>query len=181
MSALLAALSVIIFAGVALAQTLSLMTPAIANENGILTARFGVTVVEKPILKGELEDGAELVLKCKIDLYAVSDYWLDSTVSSASFESVLKYESLTKEFSMVLPGRDTPLKNKDLEALLQEGWSIIEARLGPWDMLERGQQYSLSLQTTMNEVGAPEGFSRFIYFWSWDAGADNTFQLNFTF
>jgi len=82
---------------------------------------------------------------------------------------------------MVLPGRDTPLKNKDLEALLQEGWSIIEARLGPWDMLERGQQYSLSLQTTMNEVGAPEGFSRFIYFWSWDAGADNTFQLNFTF
>lgn len=33
----------------------------------------------------------------------------------------------------------------------------------------------------MNEVDAPEGISRFLYFWSWDAGVDNTFHLNFTF
>ena len=33
----------------------------------------------------------------------------------------------------------------------------------------------------MNQEDAPEGVMRFIYFWSWDAGANNTFQLDFTF
>ncbi|MDC0336147.1 DUF4390 domain-containing protein [Pseudodesulfovibrio sp.] len=178
---LIAALAVLIFTAVAHAQTLSLMAPAIANVNGALTARFGVTVVELPILKGELEDGAELILRCDIELSEVIDYWLNNGIAETAFESTLKYESLTKEFVMTLPGRNTPLKNTSLESLLREGWGTIEATLGPWNMLERGQEYSLSLNTTMNEVGAPEGVSRFIYFWSWDAGADTTFLLNFTY
>lgn len=178
---LLAGLLLVLSASGAMAQTLSLMAPAIANDNGSLTARFGVTVVEKPILKGELEDGAVLVLKCAIELFEEMDYWLDSTVSAASFESTLKYDQLTKEFVMTVPGRETPLRDKDIESLLRKGWASIKIKLGPWSMLERGQAYSLRLITTMNEAGAPEGFSRFIYFWSWDAGADNTFHLNFTF
>jgi len=178
---LMAGLAVFLFTAVAQAQTLSLMAPSIANDNGALVARYGVSVVEKPILKGELEDGAELILKCAIELFEVSDYWLDSTVSSAEFESVLKYDHLTKEFLMTLPGRENPLRNKDIEALLLKGWGSIKATLGPWNVLKRGQQYSLRLITTMNEADAPQGISRFIYFWSWDAGADNTFHLNFTF
>lgn len=175
------AMAVILFSSAAQAQTLSLMAPSIANENGALVARYGVTVVEKPILKGELEDGAQLVLKCAMELFEVSDYWLDATVSSANFESTIRYDQLTKEFVMTLPGRDNPLRNKDIETLLLKGWGSIKATLGPWNMLERGQEYSLRLITTMNEADAPEGISRFIYFWSWDAGADNTFHLNFTF
>lgn len=178
---LLVALAVIFFTGIAQAQTISLMAPSIANDNGALKVRFGVTVVEMPILKGELEDGAELVLKCGIDIYAVSDYWLDSHIASTSLESVIKYEALTREFTLTLPGRSNPLRDTDLQALLKKGWGSIEAGLGAWNMLESGEKYSLELKTTINEVGAPEGFSRFIYFWSWDAGADNTFHLNFTF
>jgi len=181
MSLLLAGLAVFLFAAVAQAQTLSLMAPSIANDNGSLVARYGVSVVEKPILKGELEDGAELVLKCVIELFEVSDYWVDSTVSSSEFESVISYDQLTKEFVMTLPDRDNPLRNEDIEALLLDGWSSIKASLGPWNVLKHGQKYSLRLITTMNEVDAPEGISRFLYFWSWDAGVDNTFHLNFTF
>ena len=177
----LVALTILLLATQAQAQTLSLMAPAIADVGGMFTARFGVGVEEKPILKGELEDGAEFVLRCEIDLYETSDYWLDSHVSSAVFESVLKYESLTREFVVTLPGRTAPLRGTDLPALLKTGWGNIEARLGPWDMLTRGRKYSLRLKTTMNETDAPRGISRFIYFWSWDAGADTTFHLNFTY
>lgn len=180
-SPLLAVLAVLIFAAAAHAQTLSLLAPAIANVNGSLTARFGVTVEELPILKGELEDGVELVLNCNIELSEVMDYWVNSGIASNRFKSTLKFDPLTKEYVMTLPGRDAPLKNKSLEMLLREGWGTIEAGLGPWSRLERGQEYSLSLQTTMNEVGAPQGFTRFIYFWSWDAGFDATFVLNFTY
>ncbi|QJB58373.1 DUF4390 domain-containing protein [Pseudodesulfovibrio sp. zrk46] len=176
-----ALLVVLLFAASAWAQTLSLMAPSIANENGSLVARYGVTVVEKPILKGELEDGDVLVLKCAIELFKVKEYWPDSTVASDDFESTIKFDRLKKEFIMTLPGRDTPLRNKDIEALLLEGWGSIKANLGSWSVLEKGQEYSLRLITTMNEADAPEGLERFIYFWSWDAGVDNTFHLNFTF
>ena len=163
------------------AQTISLMAPSIANVSGMLTARFGVAVEEMPVLKGELEDGAQLALRCEVKLYEVSDYWLDSHLSTVVFESALAYEPLSKEFVLTLPGRSSPLRNKDLVALLREGWGVVETPLGPWDLLERGQKYSLRLDTSMSEADAPQGFSRFIYFWSWDTGANNSFQLDFTY
>lgn len=177
----LACLALLLCSGMAWAQTLSLMAPTIANDNGALKASFGVTVVEKPIFKGELEDGREMVLKCAVELFEVNDFWLDSTVSSASFESAISFDRIEREFVMTLPDRPTPLRNKDLKELLSEGWGLIETTLGPWNMLEEGENYSLRLITTMNEKDAPEGFTRFLYFWSWDAGVDNTFHLNFTF
>ncbi|QGY39428.1 DUF4390 domain-containing protein [Pseudodesulfovibrio cashew] len=178
---LLVWLAVILSAGTAWAQTLSLRAPAIADENGSLTVRFGVSVVELPVLKGELEDGAELALKCMVKLFKVREYWLDGSVASGSFESVIRFDRLAQEFVMTVPGRTVPLRNGNLPALLSEGWGTIRTVLGPWSMLEHGQNYSLRLITTMNEVDAPEGLERFLYFWSWDAGSDNTFHLNFTF
>jgi len=179
--ALLLGLAFILFPASGQAQTLSLMAPTIANDNGVLTANFGVTVVEKPILKGELEDGVDLELKCVVKLFEVHDYWLDSTVSSAEFRSTLSFDRLNKEYVMTLPERSLPLRDKNIEELLRKGWSSIKTDLGPWSVLQKGERYSLRLITTMNEKDAPEGLSRFIYFWSWDAGVDNTFHLNFTF
>ncbi len=82
---------------------------------------------------------------------------------------------------MTLPNRATPLRNKDLVVLLKEGWCSIEAGLCPWSELAKGEKYSLRLNITMNELDAPEGLSRLLYFWSWDTGADNTFQLDFIY
>lgn len=177
----LALLLVLLSGGAALAQTLSLRAPDIANDNGALKVHFGVTVVEKPVLRQDLEEGRELVLKSVIELFRVRDYWLDSTVGTSSFVSTLGYDRLTREFTLTLPGESAPLRDKSLDSLLKKGWGRIEINLGPWNMLEAGEDYSLRLITTMNEKDAPEGFYRFLYFWSWDAGSDNTFHLNFTF
>ncbi|NDV19920.1 DUF4390 domain-containing protein [Pseudodesulfovibrio sp. JC047] len=176
-----AILIALILATNASAQSLSLMAPSLANVDGRLTARFGVTVEEKPVLKGELEDGAVLVLKCSVKLFEESTYWLDSEISSELFESQLEFDPLTQEFVMTLPGRETPLRNKNLGHLLDQGWSVIEAGLGSWALLDRGTKYSLRLHTSMTEKDAPEGFMRYVYFWSWDAGANNSFQLDFTY
>ncbi len=174
-------LTVFIFTGIASAQSLSLMAPSLANVNGRLTARFGVTVEEKPVLKGELEDGAVLVLKCSVNLYEENNYWLDSELASVTFKSVLEFDALKREFVMSLPDRETPLRNKDIGQLLEDGWGVIEASLGSWALLDRGTKYSLRLHTSMTEKDAPEGVMRYVYFWSWDAGADNSFQLDFTY
>ncbi|MCJ2165623.1 MULTISPECIES: DUF4390 domain-containing protein [unclassified Pseudodesulfovibrio] len=174
-------LVILLLAGSALAQSLSLMAPSLANVRGRLTARFGVAVEEKPILKGELEDGGVLVLKCQVRLIEANDYWFNRVISEAQFESILKFDPLTRDFIMSLPDRETLLRNTDLGKLLDEGWGTIEASLGEWALLDRGRKYSLLLHTSMNEQDAPEGVMRYIYFWSWDAGADNSFQLDFTF
>ena len=176
-----ALLAVLILTGVAMAQSLSLKAPTLANVNGRLTARFGIVVEDRPILKGELEDGAVLVLKCEVRLLEPRDYWLDREISEVRFQSRLNFDPLTREFVMTLPDRQTPLRNKDLSTVLDEGWGTIGATLGSWALLDRGKKYSLRLHTSMNEEGAPEGVMRYIYFWSWDAGADNAFQLDFTF
>lgn len=177
----LALLFTLLFCGVALAQTLSLMAPDIANDNGALKVRFGVTVVEKPILRDELEKGRVMVLKSVIELFKVRDYWMDGSVASATFESTLSFDRLSRAYVLTLPDKQKPITDKSLDVVLKKGWSHIDALLGPWNMLESGQDYSLRLITTMNEKDAPEGFYRFLYFWSWDAGSDNTFHLNFTF
>jgi len=157
------------------------MAPDIANDNGALKVRFGVTVVESLLLKSELKEGRELVLKCAVELFKVRDYWLDGSVSSAMFQAEIRYDRLKEEFVMTLPNRDTPLRDTDFDTLLEKGWGSIETTLGPWNMLQSGNDYSLRLITTINEKDAPEGFYRFLYFWSWDAGVDNTFHLHFTF
>jgi hypothetical protein len=176
-----AVLAVLLLAGIACAQSLSLKAPTLANVNGRLTARFGIVVEDRPILKGELEDGAVLVLKCEVKLLEPRDYWLDRDISEVNFQSRLSFDPLTTEFVMTLPDRQTPLRNKDLGAVLEEGWGTIGATLGSWSLLDRGKKYSLRLHTSMNEEDAPEGVMSFFYFWSWDAGADNAFQLDFTF
>lgn len=177
----LALLFTLLFCSAALAQTLSLLAPDIANDNGALKVRFGVTVVEKPILRDELAKGRVMVLKSVIELFKVRDYWVDGSVASATFESTLSFDRLNRAYVLTLPDKSTPVIDKSLDMVLKKGWSHIEALLGPWNMLESGQDYSLRLITTMNEKGAPEGVYRFLYFWSWDAGSDNTFHLNFTF
>ncbi|EGB15608.1 hypothetical protein DND132_2405 [Pseudodesulfovibrio mercurii] len=174
-------LAVLLVAETALGQSLSLMAPTLANVHGRLTALFGVAVEEKPILKGELEDGAVLVLKCEVSLLEPRDYWLDREITEVRFQSRLSFDPLTREFVMTLPGRENPLRDADLSKVLDEGWGTIEATLGSWALLDKGRKYSLRLHTSMNEEGAPEGVMRFFYFWSWDAGADNAFQLDFTF
>lgn len=179
--AALCALAAALGAAPAAAQALSLRAPAIVNVDGVFTARFGVAVEALPVLKGELEDGAKLELTCEVLLREAYEYWPDRELASAEFVSRLSFEPLTKHFVMTLPGRSADLRDTDLAALLRKGWDRIETPLGPWDMLEHGTDYRLVLETTMRDADAPDGISRYVYFWAWDTGNSSTFQLNFTY
>ncbi|MBG0790964.1 MAG: DUF4390 domain-containing protein [Desulfovibrionaceae bacterium] len=174
-------LAVLALAPAALAQSLSLKPPSLNDVQGRIVARFGVAVEDVPILKGELEDGLDLVLRCEVSLYRKNDFWMDSEVASGTFISELRYDSLAQEYVMTLPGTEHLVRGKDIGKLVEEGWKAIEVGLGSWTLLERGARYSLRLRTAMNEKGAPEGFMRYLYFWSWNPGAENSFQMDFTY
>ena len=167
--------------GAAWAKTLSLSAPSIANEGGDLVVRFGVVVEDLPILKGELDDGLTLRLSCEAALSRDFDYWMDSHITSATFESQISRDALAGEYVMELPGLERPLRNVDLRELLRQGWSDIAVKLGPWETLTRGHTYNLRLTNLIEDAEAPEGLTRYLYFWSWDAGSDSSFQLKFTY
>lgn len=176
-----AAVLMLLLTSTAFGQGLNLMTPAIANVSGVLTARFGVTVEERPALRKGLENGAKLVLKSRVRLFRVKDYWMDSLIAASNYESVLQYEPLSKEFILTLPGHHGPLRSDDLFSLISEGWAVIEASLCPWSELVKGEHYSLRMDISMNEADAPDGLSGLLYFWSWNSGANNTFELDFIY
>ncbi|BCS89159.1 DUF4390 domain-containing protein [Pseudodesulfovibrio sediminis] len=172
---------VLFWVGPVLAQTLTLTAPSLANVRGRLTARFGVSVAELPVLKGELMDGDVLVLKCRVGLYKDSAYWLDDEISMAYFWSSVKYDTATNEFVMKLASEEALLRGSDLGQLLARGWSKLEIQLGSWALLDRGQKYSLKIDTSLKEQGAHEGLMRYVFFWDWESGSDNSFQLDFTY
>lgn len=174
-------LAALMLASPCLAQSLTLKPPSLADAGGRITARFGVSVEDVPILKGELEDGLALVLVCEVGLYRENDWWLSSRVASGKLTSGLRFDPLKQEYVMTTPGGGQPLRDKDLVKLLEKGWGDVEVALGSWALLEKGQKYSLRLFTSMNEEDAPDGILRYLYFWSWNPGAENSFQLDFTY
>lgn len=163
------------------AQTLSLSAPALANKDGALAARFGVMVKDLGHLRQELENGSDIELRCDVALYRVSDYWLDSTLAETELSSILSYDSLKREYVLTLPGNREKLRDTDMNALLDRGWSTLEVGLGSWDRLIRGSTYSLRLAVDLVEADAPRGLTRYLYFWSWDTGAGTTFELTFKY
>jgi len=175
-----AVVAILLMADCAMAHTLSLTAPSLANVRGRVTARFTVAVEELPVLKGELMDGEVLMLKCRVQLSESNDYWLDDEVTSALFWSTLKYDSLTRQFVMKSSDRADELRGADIGSLLQEGWTGIEVVLGSWALLDRGEKYSLVVETILNEYGAHEGVMKYILFWDWDSASTNSFQLDFT-
>lgn len=171
----------LLLASAAQARSLSLKPPSLANTKGWITARFGVAVEDLPILKGELEDGATLVLTCEVGLLEGRDYWLDREVASGRYICELHFDALKREYVLTPARGGQAVRGRDIGKLLEAEWGSIEVGLGSWALLQRGSHYSLRIRTIMNEKDAPDGIMRYIYFWSWDAGAENSFQLDFTY
>ncbi|MDD4951365.1 MAG: DUF4390 domain-containing protein [Desulfovibrionaceae bacterium] len=164
-----------------LCQSLNLRDLVVDNQAGTLTARFGVLVGGAKEVAESLEDGAVLALTCQARLYQRRDYWLDGLRAENTFVSRLRLDSLTREFVLDIPGREAPLKNKDLEALLAEGWSDIGLSLGPWNALRHGASYSLGLDVKLNQADIPNWFKRLLFFWSWDVIPATSYKLDFKY
>lgn len=170
-----------LWASAALAQSLILSNLVVDNKAGSLTARFGVSVDDAAMLAESVQNGVTLALNCKAKLSRKSGLFGSPQIAEAGFTSRLKYDSLTKEYTLQLPGREALLKNAGLHELLRAGWGELTLDMGSWRMLERDQEYTLTLDMRLQQTDIPNWFKRTLFFWAWDVAPSATYQLHFKY
>jgi len=179
LAAMALALGFCLWAQAASAASLGLQNLVVDNQSGVLAARFGVSVESLAEVSDALTSGTTLALTCKTRLTRRGGVFSNTQVAAANVDSRLKYDALTKEFSLTLPGREAPLKNARLDELLRAGWGTLTLEMGTWKSLERGQEYTLSLDIRLHQVDIPNWFRRTLFFWSWDMAPQASYQLHF--
>lgn len=174
-----AALAIVLWTSAAAAQSLVLSNLVVDNQAGSLMARFGVAVDSVAEISEALQNGATLGLTCKASLGKAAGLFGGPRLAAAEMSSRLKYDALTKEYSLLLPGHEAPLKNFRLDELLRSGWGELTLDMGSWRILERGQEYTLSLSIRLHQTDIPNWFRRTLFFWSWDVAPAASYQLHF--
>ncbi len=180
-AALALVLALSLWGQAAQAQSLVLSNLVVDNQSGALAARFGVALDSLVEATDALQAGATLALTCRGKLSVQGGMFSSPTVASAEMVCRLKYDQLTREYSLVVPGREAPLKNQRLDELLRAGWSSLALEMGPWKVLERGKEYSLALDIRLHQTDIPNWFKRTLFFWSWDVAPQASYQLHFKY
>jgi hypothetical protein len=161
------------------AQELHLANLVLNNFEGKIRVRFGVEPSNADQIRQLLDNGERLALRCRASLSAKRDYLWNRELTAASFESDLR-RLRGGDFAVTLPGQG-PMVDKDLTALFRKAWNEILIDLGPWEHLERGQTYVLSLHLSLVRPDVSQWLSRGLFFLSFDAAPPVSYQLDFTY
>ena len=164
---------------VAHAQELHLANLVLNNFEGKIRVRFGVEPSGTERLRQTLDNGERLVLRCRAKLGVKRDYLWNQELATASYESELR-RLRGGDYAVTLPGQG-PMVDKDLAALFRKAWNEILIDLGPWERLERGLTYVLSLELVLNRPDVSPWLSRGLFFMSFDAAPPISYQLDFTY
>lgn len=181
LAVLVFALALSLWAQAAMAQSLVLSNLVVDNQSGALAARFGVSLDSLAEVSDALQGGVTLALTCRGKLTSQGGWLSSPQVAAAEMVSRLKYDSLTKEYALTLPGREAPVKNARLDELLRTGWGSLALDMGPWKVLERGKEYTLTLDIRLHQTDIPGWFRRTLLFWSADLAPQASYQLHFKY
>ncbi len=161
------------------AQELLLSNLVLNNFEGKIRVRFGVEPKGVDRIRQALDAGERLTLRCRARLSLKRDYLWNQDLSSGSWESNLQ-RLRGGDFVATLPGQGS-MADKDLAALFHKAWNEILLDIGPWDRLERGQTYVLSLELSLVRLDVSPWLKKGLFFWSFDAAPTVSYQLDFTY
>lgn len=181
LAVLVFALALSLWAQAASAQTLVLSNLVVDNQSGALAARFGVALDSLAEVSDALHSGVTLALTCRGRLTRQGGLFSSPQVAEAEMASRLKFDALTREYALSLPGREAPMKNVRLDELLRTGWGSLALDMGSWKLLERGKEYTLTLDIRLHQTDIPGWFRRTLLFWSTDLAPQASYQLHFKY
>jgi hypothetical protein len=180
-AALALVLALTLWGQAAQAQSLVLSNLVVDNQSGTLAARFGVALDSLAEVSDALQSGMTLALTCRGTLALKGGLFSSPRVAGAEMVCRMKYDLLTREYILTVPGREAPLKNTSLDELLRTGWGSLTLDMGPWKLLERGKEYTLALDIRLHQTDIPNWFKRTLFFWSWDVAPQASYQLHFRY
>lgn len=165
--------------GTACAQELLLSNLVLNNFEGKIRVRFGVEPTGLEAIRQSLLAGERLQLVCKAKLAVKRDYVWNKEVTRAEWQSEVR-RLKGGDFMANVPGQG-PVADKELPALFRKAWGEILIDLGPWDRLDRGQTYVLTLELSLLRLDISPWLRKGLFFWPFDPASPVSYQLDFTY
>ncbi len=163
------------------AQGIQLRNFVLDNRDGNITIRFSLDLNkrDRDQIEAMLLDGARLGLHCKAELYRKRNFWTSKLLAQGQQDSQLRADELSRVYVIKI-GKDET-QDKTLEKLLQRVWTDIQLNLGPFSMLQRGNEYFLDLDVSLKKDDVPAWMRWSLFFRSWEAVPGARYQMNFEY
>lgn len=159
------------------AQQLMLGDFILDNQAGNIMVRFSLHVEEVDELALILDEGAKLALESHAYLKQ-EKFLYNATVSEREYNSILSMDALTREYVLDRPDMEQPLRGKELADVLEQGWGRITMDMGPFDTLDRGNDYTLELEVSLKYHDVPSWLKTSLFFWSWNAAPSASYSMD---
>ena len=163
-------------------KNFSLGSPALSmSENNIsLLVPVGVDSLEG--LRDMLRDGAIMELSIRARITRVRSFLPDVSIMEQNFTSLVRYNPLTREFSLTAPQAEQAIVDKNLNRLLSTTWQKLVLPLGSPDMFQAeplGSEYLLLLNISLRHTEVPPWLTKAFLFWSWDVVTPEQLSISF--
>ena len=162
-------------------QEMRLTSFRLSEDTGTLVLNFGVGVTQIDQLKVMLKEGVQVELTCDVQLSRPRTYWFRKTLAETSLTSHLSYDTLTKEYFLMLPSEQAPHRNKSLRRLLSGAWKALTLPVASTSLLIRGEEYRVTLDVALINTDIPEWLTKSFFFWSWDPAPPIQYSTDFTY
>lgn len=164
------------------AQSIALSNLVLDNQEGRIKVRFGADIKNLDAVKTALADGQSLLLDCRATLSLKREYTWNREVAKAGLKSVLTMPTEGGPCEIVLSTKpEERYRGRDAGLVIKEAWGDLSMDLGPWNLLNRGNDYALNLEIRLLRQNVPAWMKNTLFFWDFDAVPAGRYQLDFSY
>lgn len=146
-----------------------IQTFSLSTTEETLSIDLALALDDEDGLYNILKDGAVVELGIDLDIQRKREWWSNADIASFRYTSVIRHDPLTREFYLMMPGSEQPLKDRNLTRLLANSWQKLKLPLIPLSLIElegRNQTYIISCSIALNHIETPPWLAQNSVFWS---------------
>lgn len=146
-----------------------IQTFSLSTTDSTLSINLALALDDEDGLYNILKDGAVVELGIDLDIQRKREWWSNADIASFRYTSVIRHDPLTREFYLLMPNADQPLKDRNLTRLLANSWQKLSLPLIPLSLIElegRNQTYVISCSIALNHIETPPWLAQNSVFWS---------------
>lgn len=154
----------------------------LANTRDDLLTYFNVRNAFNDKITQAIQNGIPTSFSFYISLYATSDSWFDNKIADVAIKSTIKYNSLTKEYTVNRPWKEEkPGVTQSFEKAKAWMTEIDNLKVVPLDRIEKGGKYQIRIKAEMDKVTLPLSLHYvffFVSFWNFET---DWYLINFIY
>ena len=154
-------------------QHFLLAPPVVSARDGDLLLNLSLTVDNEDGLRDLLKDGAALRMRVSVAMTRERSWWIDQTVVSREYDSILRHNPLSRDSEITFPSPDGEqhLKDRNLTRLMHGSWRKLSLPVVPLRSLQTqgsGGNFEIVFTLSLRHAEVPPWLEKGTFFWSSD-------------